>query len=178
MPLSLLSIARPGRAASLAVVTGALLLLHGVVALRWPAALAWACAGLLAASLAFSGLALGLLAPLRGAGVRSGLRLARAGVALLVLDALLAPVLGTERLLPLRVAGIALAYLGIRWLARARRRDGDLPVWAYRVLPVALAVAAGAPSAGGALVLGAAWLAVASAVHAAHHAWTRLPLAQ
>jgi len=159
MPLALQLLTRPVRVAGLVELAGAVALLAGALALgAHPLAPLAAPAGLVA-----TGLVLGALAPLYGRGARVGLWTARAGIAV----GAVALVLPEGRpTVALRVAAALVALAGLRLVARGMRRAGDLPGWTTIAVGAGVAATLLAPTVGGAVLLGLAWLAVAAAIHA------------
>ncbi len=170
MPLSLVLIVRPSRAAAVAALVAAVCVAHGALALRWSLAetghgLAGLERALCAAALLGTAYALGLLAPVHGRGARLGLVVARCGVALAGLAASLGVVLGGVGLGIMGVCGLVIAFAGLRALAYASRAEGELPSWAHSTMLVSLGAVVLVGPSGGGLALGAAWLAIAVAIH-------------
>ena len=173
-------ITRPGRAALLVAFVGLLFGLQGAIVLRWPqpgqdfGVAGYAAEGLLAASLVAAMAALGVLAPLHSRRGALGLWVARAGVGLMLAPVAAGLLLGRDLHWPVLYVGLGLALAGMRTLAVARRREGDLPEW-FLQLPL-FATAAGMllVDRGGCLLLAAAWIAVAVALWTAYASPSRV----
>ena len=159
MPLSLQLLTRPSRVAGLVALAGVAALLAGTLALgAHPIARLAAAAALVA-----SGAMLGALAPLYGRGASAGLWAARAGIAV---GALALALPEGRPVVALRVVAALVALAGLRLLARGLRRAGDLPAWSCLAVGAGVTATLVAPSFGGGIVLGLAWVAVTAAIHA------------
>ena len=159
MPLPILMLSRPARVARLVALAGALALLSGALALgAHPVGHRMAAVALLATAAV-----IGVLAPLYGRAARIGLWTARGGLALGAVALVLPDGRPTTAL---RIAAALVVLAGLRVVARGANRMGDLPGWSCAAVAAGVAAALLAPSLGGAVVLGLAWLAVAVAVRA------------
>jgi hypothetical protein len=169
--LSILLVTRPAHLARLVALVGLTALAAAALALGGhplaPVATAMA--------LVVTALSLEVLAPLSGRAAALGLWVARAGVAIGA-GAVLVPDggLGTA----LRVAAAIVVVAGLVPVARGAERRGDLPLWTTTAVGAGLVAALVAPTVGGCLVLGLAWLAVAALIHAMSLAWSRGAIAR
>jgi hypothetical protein len=159
MRLSILLVTRPGRVARLVAVAG----LAALVAAALEVGSHPLAAAASAAALAMTGVALEALAPLYGRTARIGLRVARAGVGLGAL-ALLLP--DMDATVAVRVLAAMLVVIGLQPVARRARGLTDLPSWTTHVVGVGVVAALIAPSIGGGVALGLAWLVVAAVIRA------------
>ena len=159
MPLPILMLSRPARVARLVALAGVLALLSGALALgAHPVGHRMAAVALLATAAV-----IGVLAPLYGRAARIGLWTARGGLALGAAALVLPDGRPTTAL---RTAAALVVLAGLRVVARGANRMGDLPGWSCAAVGAGVAAALLAPSLGGGVVLGLAWLAVAAAVRA------------
>jgi len=159
VPLPILMLSRPARVARLVALAGLLALVSGALALgAHPVGHRMAALALLATAAVA-----GVLAPLFGRAATIGLWTARGGLALGAV-ALVLP--DSRPTTALRIAAALVVLAGLRVVARGANRMGDLPAWACSAVGAGVAAALLAPGLGGAVVLGAAWLAIAAAVRA------------
>ena len=169
--LSILLVTRPAHLARLVALVGLTALAAAALALGGhplaPVATSMA--------LVVTALSLDVLAPLSGRAAALGLWVARAGVAIGA-GAVLLPDGGLAT--AVRVAAAMVVVAGLLPVARGAERRGDLPLWATSAVGAGLVATLLAPAAGGGLVLGLAWLAVATLVHAMSVAWSRAAVAR
>ena len=165
-------ITRPGRAAALVVTVGLLFGLQSMLALGG----AGATAGfVLIAALAAATIALGVFAPLHSRSGSIAVAIARTGLALAILPVAGSLATGSAIWLPLLVAALCVAALGMASLVRARRHEGDIPA---RLLELTLAgtlLGILLAPVGGCLVAGVLWLAVGAALWSAYASPTPQP---
>jgi hypothetical protein len=152
-------LSRPARVARLVALAGVLALVAGALALgAHPSSHRTTAVAMLATAAVA-----GVLAPLYGRAASIGLWTARGGLAL----GAVALVLPDGRpATALRIAAALVVLAGLRVVARGASRIGDLPAWSCSAVGAGVAAALLAPSFGGSLVLGVAWLAIAAAVRA------------
>ena len=159
MPLPILMLSRPARVARLVALAGLLALVAGALALgAHPVGHRTTAVALLATAAV-----VGVLAPLYGRAASIGLWTARGGLALGAVALVLPDGRPTTAL---RIAAALVVLAGLRVVARGANRIGDLPVWSCSAVGAGVAAALLAPSLGGSVVLGVAWLAIAAAVRA------------
>jgi hypothetical protein len=152
-------LSRPARVARLVAFAGVLALVSGALALgAHPVGHRMAAVALLATAAVA-----GVLAPLYGRAASIGLWTARGGLALGAAALVLPDGHGTTML---RIGAALVVLAGLRVVARGASRIGDLPAWSCSAVAAGIAATLLAPSLGGALALGVAWLAIAAAVRA------------
>jgi hypothetical protein len=157
VPLPILMLSRPARVARLVALAGVLALVSGALALGvHPVGHRMAAVALLATAAV-----VGVLAPLYGRAAAIGVWTARSGLALGAVALVLPDGRATTAL---RIGAALVVLAGLRVLARGANRMGDLPGWSCAAIGAGVAAALLAPSLGGGVVLGVAWLAIAAAV--------------
>jgi len=150
-------LSRPARVARLVALAGVLALVSGALALGvHPVGHRMAAVALLATAAV-----VGVLAPLYGRAAAIGVWTARSGLALGAVALVLPDGRATTAL---RIGAALVVLAGLRVLARGANRMGDLPGWSCAAIGAGVAAALLAPSLGGGVVLGVAWLAIAAAV--------------
>ncbi len=169
--LSILLVTRPAHLARLVALVGMVALVAAALALGGhplaPVAISMA--------LVVTALSLDVLAPLSGRAAALGLWVARAGVAIGA-GAVLLPDGGLGA--ALRVAAAIVVVAGLLPVARGAGRRGDLPLRATTAVGAGLVAALLAPTVGGCLVLGLAWLSIAALIHVMSLAWSRAAVAR
>jgi hypothetical protein len=156
---------RPGRAAALVVTVGLLFGLQSTLALGASAA---AAGFVMIAALAAATNVVGVFAPLHSRSGSIAVAIARSGLALAIIP-VAGPIAARSAIwLPLLVAALCVAALGMASLVRVRRHEGDIP---GRLLTLTLAgtlLAIVFAPVGGGLVAAILWLAVGAALWSAY----------
>jgi hypothetical protein len=162
-------LSRPARVARLVALVGVLALAAGALALgAHPVGHRMAAVALIATATVA-----GVLAPLYGRAASIGLWTARGGLAV----GAVALVLPDGRpSTALRIAAALVVLAGLRVVARGANRMGELPAWSCSAVGAGVAAALLAPGLGGGIVLGAAWLAIALAIHGVRRAEVQRPV--
>ena len=158
-------ITRPGRAAALVVTVGLLFGFQSTLALGGSAA---AAGYVLIAALAAATIVVGVFAPLHSRAGSIAVAIARAGLALAILPVAGSLAIDSAIWLPLLVAALSIAVVGMASLVRARRHEGDMPAWLLTVALAGTLLGILFAPVGGGLVAAILWLAVGDALRSAY----------
>jgi hypothetical protein len=159
-------IARPARATTLVAIVGLLFAAQALLTLGGSGASGY----VLVAAVAAATVAVGVFAPLHSRTGMAAMVTLRVGLALALVPVAGAVLTGWALWLPVLVAALCFAAVGMASLVRTRRDEGDIPSRLLSTMLAGTLLGIVLAPLGGGLVAGALWLAVAAALWAVYSA--------